>query len=502
MGTTVDQQFDLKHPDRLFIGGEWVGTSGSAVFDVVNPATEQVMFQVAEAQAKDIDRAMTAARDAFDDGPWPRLAHHERAQYVRAIGQGLRERADQIARIHASEMGILFRDAVYGPEWAAARYDYYADQVETFPFVERHVPRDGGKLSLLVREPVGVVGMIVPWNGALTIIAPKLAAALIAGCTVVLKAAAGAPGEPLVIAEIAEEIGLPPGVLNVVTAEREASELLVRDPRVDKISFTGSTTAGRHIASLVGARIGRLTLELGGKSAAVILDDYDVETAATELAAAGIRMTGQVCASLTRIVVPRKKHDAFAQALAAAMATVRIGDPFDPAVGMGPLASARQRETVERYMTIGQEQGADLVTGGGRPADLDRGFFVEPTVFANVDNSSTIAQEEIFGPVLSVIPADSEAQAVDIANDSIYGLNATVFSDDIDRAYDVARRLRSGTVGHNGFRSDFDVGFGGFKQSGIGRDGGHEGLYGYVEPKTVVLDDVPSNLNLENGAQQ
>jgi len=495
MSLTVQEAFDLQYRDRLFIGGEWVAPSTSALIDVVNPATEAVIFQVADAQAEDVDRAVTAARSAFDQGPWPRLSHAERAEYLRAIAAGLRKRVEQIATIHSSEMGILYREALYGPPWAAARYDYYAGLVDDFPFIERHVPQDGGKLSLLVREPVGVVGMIVPWNGALTIIAPKLAAALLAGCTVVLKAASGAPGEPLIMAEIAEEVGLPAGVLNVITAEREVSELLVRDPRVDKISFTGSTTAGRRIASIVGERIGRLTLELGGKSAAIVLDDYDMEAAATTLAASGARMTGQVCASLSRIVVPRKRHDEFVEALSDAFSAVKVGDPFDPAVGMGPLVSSRQRDTVERYVAIGQQEGAKLTTGGGRPEHLDRGFFIEPTVFADVDNSSKIAQEEIFGPVLSVIPADDERHAVGIANDSIYGLNATVFSNDIDRVYEVARRLQSGTVGHNAFRSDFDLAFGGFKQSGIGRDGGHEGLYGYVEPKTVVLEEEPSIFN-------
>jgi aldehyde dehydrogenase (NAD+) len=348
-----------------------------------------------------------------------------------------------------------------------------------------------GEFGLLVREPVGVVGAIIPWNGPIGLIAYKVAPALLAGCTIVLKCSPEAPGDAYVVAEIAESIGLPPGVLNVVTADREVSELLVRDPRIDKITFTGSTAAGRRIASICGERIARCTLELGGKSAAVILDDMDLNEAATTLAAAECALSGQVCSSLTRIVVNRKRHDELVDALVGGFSAVRVGDPFDPETQMGPLVSSRQRDRVEGYIAKGKEEGATLATGGGRPRDLDRGYYVEPTVFANVDNSSTIAQEEIFGPVLSVVPADSEDHAIAIANDTIYGLNASVFTHDVERARQVAGRLRSGTVGHNAFRTDFGIAFGGFKQSGIGREGGTEGLLPFLETKTVILDEVP-----------
>jgi acyl-CoA reductase-like NAD-dependent aldehyde dehydrogenase len=295
-----------------------------------------------------------------------------------------------------------------------------------------------------------------------------------------------------VIAEVAEEAGLPPGVLNVVTADREVSELLVRDPRVDKITFTGSTAAGRKIASLCGERIARCTLELGGKSAAVILDDMDLEAAAATLARAECFLSGQVCSSLTRVVVTRKRHDALVEALAGSFSQVRVGDPFDPRTQMGPLAAERQRSRVEGYIAQGVADGARLVTGGGRPKDLERGWYVEPTVFGEVDNSSAIAQEEIFGPVLSVIPANDEQDAIRVANDTIYGLNSSVFTNDVDRARDVARQLRAGTVGHNAFRTDFGVAFGGFKQSGIGREGGTEGLLPFLETKTVILEGRPA----------
>jgi aldehyde dehydrogenase (NAD+) len=496
------QVFDPQHRDRLFIGGEWVRPASASLIDVVDATTEEVIAQVAEARPEDVERAVSAARTAFDEGPWPRMSHEERAEYLRAIAAAIRRRQEKFATIQSRQMGILYKEAPYHSIWSAEQYDYFADKAVEFPFVERRVAQDGGKLSLLVREPVGVVGAIIPWNGPVTLIATKLAPALLAGCTFVLRGAPEGPGEALLMAEIAEEVGLPPGVLSVVIAREEASEALVRDPRVDKIVFTGSTTVGRKIASTMGDRIGRVTLELGGKCAALILDDYDIGEAAVTLASSGVRMTGQSCSSLTRIIVPRSRHDAFVEALSAEFAAVRVGDPFNPEIGMGPLASSRQRETVERYIAAGKRGGATLATGGGRPRDLDRGFFVEPTVFANVDNSSKIAQEEIFGPVLCVIPADDERHAVDLANDSIYGLSASVFSHDIEKVYDIARRLRTGTVGHNGPRSDFGIGFGGFKQSGIGRDGGDEGLLGYLEPKAVILDEEPARFRTDSSTSR
>jgi acyl-CoA reductase-like NAD-dependent aldehyde dehydrogenase len=293
------------------------------------------------------------------------------------------------------------------------------------------------------------------------------------------------------MAEIAESVGLPAGVLNVLTADREVSELLVRDPRVDKITFTGSTAAGRRIGSICGERIARCTLELGGKSAAVVLDDMDLEVAAQALAGAECFLSGQICSSLTRIVVPRSRHDELVEALAATFSQVKVGDPFDPASQMGPLVASRQRDRVEGYIEKGIAGGAKLVTGGGRPKHLARGWYVEPTVFSNVDNSSIIAQEEIFGPVLSVVPADDEEDAIRVANDTMYGLNASVFTNDVDRAREVAGRLRAGTVGHNAFRTDFGIAFGGFKQSGIGREGGTEGLLPFLETKTVILEGHP-----------
>ncbi|PZH15018.1 aldehyde dehydrogenase [Streptomyces sp. NTH33] len=481
----------IRHADRFFIGGQWVTPSSDATIDVIDSGTEELYFSVAEAQAADMSRAVGAAREAFDNGPWPWLTHAQRAECLRALGAELEKRSAAIGQLWPREVGVLHTIARGAGAYAQRIFGASADLADTFPFEEPVKPTAGGQFGLIVREPVGVVGAIVPWNGPLEMSSFKIAPALSAGCTVVLKSAPEAPGEGYLIAEAAEAVGLPPGVLNVVTADREVSELLVRDPRVDKITFTGSTAAGRRIASIAGERIARYTLELGGKSAAVILDDADIETAAATLAKAETLGTGQVCASLTRIVVSRPRHDEFLEALASAFSQMRVGDPFDAATQMGPLAAQRQRDRVEGYIAKGIADGATLATGGRRPAGLDRGWYVEPTVFGNVDNHSVIAREEIFGPVLSVIPADDEQDAVRIANDTIYGLNASVFTSDVNRARQVAARLRSGTVGHNAFRSDLGIAFGGFKQSGIGREGGREGLLPFLEVKTVILEGNP-----------
>src|SRR5579862_8520294 len=480
----------ISHTDRFYIGGQWVAPSSDATIKVIDSDTEQVYFAVPEAQAADISRAVGAAREAFDTGRWPWLTHEQRAGYLRAIGAELSRRGADLGEIWPRESGVLHAIARYGGIGAEQTFNAFAALASTFPFEEPAKPSDG-QFGLLVREPVGVVGAIIPWNAPMHLISNKVAPALLAGCTVILKNSPEAPGAGYLIAEAAEAVGLPAGVLNVVTADREVSELLVRDPRVDKITFTGSTAAGRRIASICGERIARVTLELGGKSAAVILDDYDIGTAAQSIAGNATMLTGQVCSSLTRIVVPRTRHDELVEALAASFSQVRVGDPFDAQTQMGPLAAERQRDRVEGYIAKGIADGATLATGGGRPKDLDRGWYIQPTVFGNVSNKSVIAQEEIFGPVLSVIPAADEDDAVRIANDTIYGLNASVFTNDVNRARQVAGRLRSGTVGHNAMRTDFGVSFGGFKQSGIGREGVHEGLPHFLETKFVILEGQP-----------
>ena len=495
MSVTSEKTAALRHPDRFYIGGQWVEPSSPSTFDVIDSHSEEPFLRVAEAQAPDMDRAISAAREAFDRGPWSRLSHQERAVHLRAIADRLEQRADDYTGIWPRESGVVRSVAQMMAPATSTAFRYYADLADTYPFEEVMTPSPsplpGGTYGLLIREPVGVVGAIIPWNAPLDLIVGKIAPALLAGCTVIVKVSPEAPAAGYLIAEIAEEVGLPAGVLNVLTADREVSERLVTDPRVDKISFTGSTAAGRRIGSIMGGRIGRCTLELGGKSAAVILDDADFEAAALTLAGAECLISGQVCASLTRIIVPRAKHDEFADALATAFSAIQVGDPFDAATQMGPLAMARQRDRVEEYIAKGVAEGSKLLTGGGRPKHLDRGYYIEPTVFAGVHNDQVIARDEIFGPVLSVLPADDEQQAIDIANDTIYGLNASVFTASATRARQVGGQLRSGTVGHNNMRIDFGIAFGGFKQSGIGREGGKEGLLPYLETKTMLLDEAP-----------
>ena len=480
----------LRHLDKLFIDGAWVAPQSGRQITVLAPATEEVFLTVAEADVADIDRAVAAARKAFDDGPWPRLTHAQRAGYLRGLADGLDARAADIAEIWPNEMGILHSIADAFASTIGGVYRCYAGLADTFAFEERFDhPPGGGDYALIAYEAVGVVGAIVPWNAPVNITAYKVAPALLAGCTIVLKLPPEAPGTGYILAEIAEAIGLPAGVLNVLTADRAASERLVRHPDVDKIGFTGSSAVGKRIASICGERVARCTLELGGKSAAIILDDYDVATAAQSLAGSATAMTGQICSALTRVIVTRNRHDDLVEALKANFEKIAIGDPFDAATGMGPLAMGRQRDKVEEMVGQAVRDGNQLVTGGRRPARLNRGFFFEPTIFAHVDNDDMIAREEIFGPVLAAIPADDEDHAVRLANDTVFGLNNSVFTRDSDRAYAVARQLRSGTVGHNSWRSDMSIGFGGFKQSGIGREGGPNGLRAYLEPKTIIMQN-------------
>lgn len=485
-----DLDVGIAHPEAFFVDGAWTAPSDTASFEVVDATTGTPFLTVAEARPGDMDSAVAAARRAFDSSPWPLLDPRERAAFLRALAGGVRARADDLARLWTRQTGVVHAMAAALVPALAADYDVHADLADTFPFRTPVTSALSGANACLVREPVGVVAAIVPWNAPLSLITSKLAPALLAGCTVVLKASPEAPGEAYVLAEIAESIGLPPGVLNVVTADREVSEQLVRDPRVDKIAFTGSTAAGRRIAALAGERLARCTLELGGKSAALVLDDADLAATAQTLAGAQCFLSGQICGAMTRLIVTRARHDEFVDALAAA-AGVRLGDPFDSGTQMGPLATERQRDRVESLVAAGVAEGADVVVGGRRPEHLDRGWFYEPTVLRSVDNGSTIARTEVFGPVQCVIAVRDEDEAVAVANDSEYGLNAAVFTEDPEKALAAARRIRSGTVGFNGVRGGRGLPFGGVKQSGIGREGGPEGLGAYLEPKTVVLDGAP-----------
>ena len=487
--TNPGQTLNIPHADCLFIGGQWVKPSTVDTFAVLNCATEEVVARVAKAEEADVAAAVQAARQAFDHGHWPRMTPTERAGYLEKIAQRLEALNDEFARIWTIESGILYRIAQPRVgQYLSGAFRQYAALAHTYPFI-KPITSGSGHQGYAVQEPVGVTLAIVPWNGPAGLIAYKVAPALLAGCTVIIKNSPEAPCSGYLFAQVCQEVGLPPGVVNMVTAERDVSETLVSNPGVDKITFTGSTAAGRRISAVASERVARVTLELGGKSPALVLDDYDIGVAAKALGAPYFSyLSGQVCASLTRIIVPRNKHNAMVEALVSAAREAVPGDPFDTGTTMGPLATSRQRDNVERLVAQSIADGAKLATGGGRPKHLQRGFFFEPTVFADVDNRSFAAQHEFFGPVLSVIAADNEQHAIEMANDTIFGLNATVFTQDPERAMQVARQLRAGTVGHNASRYDFSIGFGGFKQSGIGREGGEGGLEAFLESKAVVLD--------------
>ena len=482
----------IAHPEHLYVGGAWLPAQSGRLIELVSPDTEQVIGHVAEADEADMDAAVAAARAAFDHGPWPSTPPAERIAAFRRIVVHLRARVDELARCWTAQMGGLA--SFSGPMHAGsvAVLEGIAAIAEGFAFVEQR-PSMGAAAGFVVHEPVGVVAAIAPWNGPFGIMANKVAYALLAGCPVIMKPSPETPLEAYIIAEAAEAAGLPAGVVNLVTGHRDASDHLVCNHGVDKVSFTGSTAAGQRIAAVCGERIARCTLELGGKSAALVRDDFPIDIAAKMLAGTITMMSGQVCAMLSRVIVPRARHDQLAEAIAGEMRKVVIGHSDDPATQLGPLAMKRQRDRVEMYIAEGRKV-ADLVCGGGRPAQLNQGYFIEPTLFANVPNDSRIAQEEIFGPVLSLIAAEDEEDMIRIANASRFGLNGSVLTRDVDAAYRIGRRVRTGGFGQNGLRMDFGLPYGGFKQSGIGREGGREGLMPYLEVKTLLLDGVPSAL--------
>lgn len=482
----------LSRPEKLFIGGDWVAPATARRIDIVSPSTEEVVGGVAEASEADVDRAVAAARHAFDHGPWPRMSGAERAAKLRAIADRLAARSTEFARAWALQVGMPFAHAGAAAPYMRGYFDYYAGLAEQ-GFEELRTPALGGA-CVVAREPVGVVAAIVPWNAPLATMLLKVAPALAAGCTVIAKPSPETPIEALLLAECIAEAGLPEGVFSVLPAHRDVSDYLIRKKEVDKVSFTGSTAAGLHIASVCGSRMARMTAELGGKSAAIVLEDANVETVVAGIMPTLVALTGQQCAAFSRILVPRRRRDEIVGALAAAFQAVRVGDAFDPSTDMGPVVTSRQLDRVCSYIRSGSDAGARIVTGGGRPAHLAKGWFVEPTLFDNVTNDMVIAREEIFGPVGSVITYDSEEEAIAIANDSDYGLSGGVFTEDVDRAYAVGRRIRTGNFGHNGRVIDFTIPYGGFKLSGIGREGGIEGLHGFTEIKALFLAAPPSHL--------
>lgn len=476
--------FSRSH-ESLFIDGQWIESSGSARIDVISPATEEIIGSVPEASVADIDRAVEAARNAFDRGPWPSMAPQERAQILRRVRSSIADRREDFAALITDEMGSpITQSRAIQLGAPLSLLDAYIELIETFPFRDIRTSASGN--ALVTREPLGVVAAIVPWNVPLTVAIQKIAPALLTGNTMVLKPASETPLSTLALAKLFEQAGLPRGVLNVVPASRQVSEYLVSHRGIDKLTFTGSTAVGRRLGSICGQNLTRFTLELGGKSAAVILDDADMDATVEALRLGSLRNSGQICSLKTRILVSNRRHDEFIDRLQALVASMPVGDPRDPATQIGPMATARQRDVVQGYIEAGKSEGATAVIGGGASVQ-DRGWFVEPTVFTDVKPDMKIALEEVFGPVLAVLRYDDEDMAVDLANHSPYGLNGSVFTRDLDRGLALASRIRTGTVEINGNSAGFHAPVGGFKDSGIGREAGHEGLEAYVEPKSYGL---------------
>lgn len=473
--------------EQLFIGGDWIAPKTTNRIEVHSPTTHEYVGSVPEAREADVDGAVAAARRAFDDPTgWSRWSPAQRSEVLERFAQALEVRGAETARRVTIQNGM--------PSWLAEQWEqgfppvlvrYFADLAEKA--VEDIRPGLLGQQTLVLREPLGVVAQIVPWNVPQAITFLGLAPALAAGCTVVLKPSPETVLDAFHMAEAAHEAGLPAGVINVVPAGREVGAYLVAHPGVDKVAFTGSTEAGRKVAAKCGELLRPVTLELGGKSAAVILEDADLESQMENFFAATMSNNGQVCWSGTRILVPASRYDEITSTLADFYSSLTVGDPLDPNTKIGPMVSERQRDRVEGYIAKGKQE-ARLLLGGGRPKHLKQGWFVEPTLFADVDPRATIAQEEIFGPVLSIIRYEDEQQATQIANDSMYGLGGSVWTQDPERGEAFARTIDTGTFGVNAYNNDPVAPFGGEKASGLGRELGPEGLGAFQKIKTIYLD--------------
>jgi aldehyde dehydrogenase (NAD+) len=477
----------------LLIDGEWTGGSGES-WAHIHPATGEHVASFPIATPQDVDRAVRAARKAFDEGPWPRARASERVRVLRAIADLARAHGDELLRVQALDNSVpLTFGGVYATSmnFVADVFDHHAGWVDKLAGETLPPYQGGDHLTFTLREPVGVVGAIIPWNAPLMLFAQKVAPALAAGCTVVLKPSEFATFAVLRFARlITQESGLPPGVLNVVTGPGEpAGDALISHPMVDKLSFTGSRAVGRKIQIAAADGCKRVSLELGGKSPAVVFADADVAmAAAVTMGTVTLGVSGQACVAQSRALVHRDVHDEFVATAEMIAGMVSYGDPFDPATTSAPLINARQLDRVLGLIASGQQEGARLVLGGSRgDGDLAAGNFVAPTLFTNVSNDMTIAREEVFGPVLAVIPFTDEDEAVRIANDTEYGLSATVWTTDVRRAMRMAKAVRAGTVGINGYQVEPNAAFGGFRQSGLGREGGRTAIESYTEVKTVLL---------------
>jgi aldehyde dehydrogenase (NAD+) len=486
-----------------YIDGGWRPSSSTDIIDVVSPATGERIGGVPAATADDVDAAVEAARRAFHETDWSRRSVRERAELCRDLATLIGERQPELAELFTEEMGCThFLSDVYQATAPTLHWNYYAAVGEQYEFAEVReadlsplAGAGGGGIvpfagkSLVVKEPVGVVAVMCAYNFALACVAQKAGPALVAGCTVVVKVPEQNPLAIFAMGDLITEAGFPPGVFNIVAARAESSERLVRHPDVDMVSFTGSTAVGKRIGEICGSLIRPCVLELGGKSAAIVLPDADLEQALPVLVGASVGTNaGQSCVCLSRFLVPRDRHDEIEARLVEAFQSLKVGDPMEADTVVSPLISEAHRERVLGYVRKGVEEGAKLATGGKVPVHLPNGWFVEPTLLTNASNDMTVAQEEIFGPVVVMIPYDDEEDAIRIANDSDYGLSGAVFTSDAAHGFEVARRIRSGTYSVNTFAADFNSPFGGYKSSGIGREHGVAGFEGYLLTKTISVD--------------
>jgi aldehyde dehydrogenase (NAD+) len=490
-GTTPTLRTSPLTTSRLYIGGVWVEASTDEALAVVNPATEEVFAHVPQATVADIDRAVAAARRAFDEGPWPRMSPRERSDALVRFVQTIIDRREELVELIIAEAGAARPIAGALQFDAGLRYaSWFAERAATFPY-EESLPVQSGPRGLgqgvILKEPIGVVAAITAFNYPMYLNLAKVVPALAVGCTVVLKPSPYTPLEAFALGEIADAAGLPPGVLNVVTGDVPASERLTTHPGVDMVSFTGSDVVGKKIMGQAAEGLKKVVLELGGKSPNIVFAGSNLDTFAASAAYTFTIHCGQGCALPTRIMAERSIYDDVVERLTAALAKITVGDPTDAGTGMGPLIREVQRERVERYVASGTAEGARVAFGGGRPAGLERGFFVEPTLFADVDSSMTVAQDEIFGPVGVVIPFEGEDEAVRIANDTRYGLAAMIWHPKPTRAFELAKQVRAGTVTINGGGGGPSpwAPFGGYKQSGIGREFGDYGMLEFTQLKAV-----------------
>ncbi|MEE3327500.1 MAG: aldehyde dehydrogenase family protein [Myxococcota bacterium] len=483
------------HSGQLYIDGSFREAEDSARYDLPNPATEEIVGSAPDGRLRDMEDAVAAARRAFDEGPWSRSDVRERAEILERIADGLEQRKEELRSLLVAAHGAETPTHWMQLDAPIELLRNYAELARVHPFeekmpaVEQATPGGSREVeTLLLRQPVGVCALIPTWNFPLWVTCQKLGPALAAGCTMVVKPSPWGPLIDLVIAELIEAAGVPPGVFNLLTSRSlEVSEALVEHPAIDMVSFTGSNATGQAIARSASTHMTRCHLELGGKSALLVLDDFDLDAAAAAASAPVAVHAGQGCALMTRVLVQERNHDALVEKMQRYIETqIQVGDPADPDVVLGPVIRPERRDQIEAYIESGVREGADLVTGGGRPADLKRGWFVEPTLFGGVRNDMRIAREEIFGPVISVIPFRDEDDAVRLANDSNYGLFGGVLTEDKARAVALSRRIRAGGISINGAVNSFQKPSGGFKHSGLGRENGRFGIEEFTELQAVM----------------